>query len=161
MGPHRAMARGVERSLLDLADRPEFMHKIIARYTDAHLSMLDQFEEQGLPGPIHTSTTPFSQRLIQNSPDCTDEPPADGFDPARLRARDCWTRGAAQIFAGVSPEMHQEFELDCAVKWYSRFGLVHYRCCDELHHKIDLVRQIPNLRKLSMSPWANVEIGAE
>ena len=57
--------------------------------------------------------------------------------------------------------MHQEFELDYAVKWYSRFGLAYYGCCDQLHHKIDLLRQIPNLRKISMSPLADVEKGAE
>jgi hypothetical protein len=57
--------------------------------------------------------------------------------------------------------MHQEFELDYAVKWYSRFGLAYYGCCDQLHHKIDMLRQIPNLRKISMSPLADVERGAE
>jgi hypothetical protein len=154
----------VDRSLLDLADRPALIHKIMSRYTDACLSLLDQMEEQGLLGAIRSDTT-FGQRVAQCSPDYTDELPADGFDPARPRprhsARDCWTHGAAQIFAGVSPAMHQEFELDYAVKWYSRFGLAYYGCCDQLHHKIDMLRQIPNLRKISMSPLADVERGAE
>ena len=58
--------------------------------------------------------------------------------------------------------MHQEFELDYAVKYYSRFGLVHYGCCDQLDRKIDLLRKnIPNLRRIAMSPMADVEIGAE
>jgi hypothetical protein len=67
----------------------------------------------------------------------------------------------AQIFASVSPAMHQEFELDYAVRWYSRFGLVYYGCCEPLHDKIDIVRRIPHLRKISMSPWTDVEVGAE
>jgi hypothetical protein len=67
----------------------------------------------------------------------------------------------AQIFSEVSPTMHQEFELDYAARWYSRFGLVYYGCCDPLHRKIDLLRNIPNLRKISMSPWVDVEQGAE
>ena len=57
--------------------------------------------------------------------------------------------------------MHKEFELDYARRWYSRFGLVYYGCCEPLHEKIDLVRTIPHLRKISMSPWADVERGAE
>jgi len=156
--------RGVQQILLDLADKPELMHKIVSRYTDAYLSLLDQLEEQGILGTIHQDIA-FGQRIVQCSPDYADEIPADGFDPARPRprhsARDCWTQGAAQIFDGVSPAMHQEFELDYAIKWYSRFGLVYYGCCDQLHKKIDLIRQIPNLRKISMSPLANVEKGAE
>ncbi|MDP6454651.1 MAG: hypothetical protein QF898_15215 [SAR202 cluster bacterium] len=153
--------RGAEQMLVDLADRPELMHQIISRYTDTRLSMLDQVEKQGLLGPIRASTSTFNQRVSPCSPSYTDELPTDGFDPKRPRARDSWTHGAAQIFEGVSPAMHQEFELNYAVKWYSRFGLVNYGCCDHLHNKIDLLRQIPNLRKISMSPSANVEIGAE
>ena len=58
--------------------------------------------------------------------------------------------------------MHQEFELDYAARWYSRFGLAYYGCCEELHDRIDLLRKnIPNLRKISMSPTVDVEKGAE
>jgi hypothetical protein len=155
---------GIGTTLLDLADRPELMHKIMSRYTDASLAMLDQLEEQGLLGSVGSPAT-LGQRAAYSAPDYTDELPADGFDPARPRprhsAQDCWTHGAAQLFAGVSPAMHQEFEIDYAAKWYSRFGLVHYGCCDELHHKIDVVRQIPNLRKIAMGPRSDVEKGAE
>ncbi|MDP6403003.1 MAG: hypothetical protein QF467_05600, partial [SAR202 cluster bacterium] len=159
---------GAERTFVDLVERPEFMHKIMSRYTNAYLALVDQMEEQGLLGPLRSfSTGVLGQRGIYlSSPDYTDELPADGFDPARPRpsrsARECWGQGAAQIFAGVSPAMHQEFELDYAVKYYSRFGLAHYGCCDQLHHKIDLLRKsIPNLRRIAMSPLADVEIGAE
>ena len=55
----------------------------------------------------------------------------------------------------------KEFELDYAKKWYARFGLVSYGCCEPLHNKIDVIREIPNLRKISMSPWVDLEKGAE
>jgi hypothetical protein len=68
----------------------------------------------------------------------------------------------AQIFTAISPAMLKEFELDYATKWYSRFGLVHYGCCERLDDRIDLLRQtIPNLRKITMSEAADVENGAE
>jgi hypothetical protein len=67
----------------------------------------------------------------------------------------------AQIFSSVSPAMTEQFELDYAVRWYSRFGLVYYGCCEPLDAKVDLLRKIPHLRKISMSPWVNVERGAE
>ncbi|HUU43899.1 MAG TPA: hypothetical protein VMX57_08965, partial [Planctomycetota bacterium] len=42
--------RGAESLLLDLAVRPEHMHRIISRVTDALLAMLDQLEARGLLG---------------------------------------------------------------------------------------------------------------
>ncbi len=41
-----------------------------------------------------------------------------------------------------------------------RFGLVYYGCCDPLDKKMKQVRMIPNVRKVSMSPWADQERGA-
>jgi hypothetical protein len=152
--------RGAQNALLDLADRPDLTHQIMNRLTEAFLCLLDQLEEQGILGTWRRSTD-GARRLVQCSGAYTNELPAAGYDPARPRARDVWTYGMAQIFSEVSPEMHQEFELDYAIKWYSRFGLVYYGCCDPLDRKIDLLRQIPNLRKISMSPWVDEERGAE
>lgn len=148
-----AMWRGAENILYDLADRPEFTHRIMSRLTDAYLSLLDQLEEQGLLG--------YGHGTIHCSGAYTDELPAPGFDPRRPRAKDIWTCGMAQIFSTVSPAMHQEFELDYAARWYARFGLVYYGCCEPLDGKIAIIRNIPHVRKISMSPWVDVEKGAE
>jgi hypothetical protein len=72
-----------------------------------------------------------------------------------------WTCGMAQIFSSVSPAMHQEFELDYMAPVYARFGLVYYGCCEPLDKKMDIVKKIPNVRKISMSPWVDVDAGAE
>ena len=148
-----AQWRGAQNVLFDLVDRPEFMHRIMSRLTDAYLAMLDQLEEQGLLG--------YGQATIHCSGAYTDELPAPGFDPHRPRARDLWTSGMAQIFSAVSPAMHQEFELDYAVRWYERFGLVYYGCCEPLHSKMEIIKRIPHVRKVSMSPWVDVDKGAE
>ena len=144
---------GVENVLRDLIERPKFLHGIISRLTDAQLSMLDQLEEKGLLGR--------EQGTIHCTGAYTDELPAAGYDPERVRAKDLWTCGMAQIFSAVSKAMHQEFELDYAVRWYSRFGLVYYGCCEPLHDKIDIIRPIPHVRKISMSPFVDEEKGAE
>ena len=144
--------RSPEHMILDLADRPEFMHQIVARVTEVALSQLDQYEALGLLG--------YGQCTIHCTGAYTDELPAPGFDPARPRAKDLWTYGMAQIFATVSPAMHKEFWLDYAEKWFSRFGLGYYGCCEPLHEKIHIIRNVPNIRKISMSPWVDVEKGA-
>jgi hypothetical protein len=68
--------------------------------------------------------------------------------------------GLAQMFSTVSPAMFKEFEVDYASKICTRFGLVYYGCCDPLDGKMNEVRQIPNVRKISMSPWVDQERGA-
>jgi hypothetical protein len=145
--------RSPEHTILDLVDRPEFMHRIVARLTEVSLSQLDQLETQGLLG--------FGQRTIHCTGAYTDELPAPGFDPKHPRPKDLWTYGMAQIFSTVSPAMHKEFWLDYATKWFSRFGLGYYGCCEPLHEKIHFIRNVPNIRKISMSPWVDVEKGAE
>jgi hypothetical protein len=145
--------RGVDAVLIDLADRPEHMHRIIDRLVTAFLGVLDQMEAKGLLG--------HSMSLVHCTPAWTDELPAAGFDPDRPRARDLWTMGMAQIFTSVSPAMFREFEVEYTKRWFARFGLGYYGCCDVLDRKIDLVRQIPNVRKISISPWSNVERSAD
>ena len=68
--------------------------------------------------------------------------------------------GLAQMFSTVSPAMFQEFEIDMCMPIFERFGLVYYGCCDPLDRKMAQVRNIPNVRKISMSPWVDEELGA-
>ena len=144
---------GVENSILDLIDRPEFIHKLMRRFTDASMKMLDQIEENGLMA--------YDIPTIHCSGAYTDELPSENFDPEHPLARDTWTSGMAQIFATVSPAMHEEFEIEYAIPWYDRFGLGYYGCCEPLHEKIDIISRLPRVRKISISPWADVEKAAE
>ncbi len=66
-----------------------------------------------------------------------------------------WGCSNAQIFSEVSPQMHWEFALQHDLRWLSRWGLTYYGCCEPLDRKIDILRRIPNLRKISVSPWCN------
>jgi hypothetical protein len=115
--------------------------------------MLDQLEAQGLLGT--------QQPTIHCTGARTDELPPAGADPKRARAKDLWTYGMSQIFSTVSPAMHEEFELPYLGPWFERFGLVYYGCCEPLDNKVAMIRKLPNVRKVSMSPWVDQERGAE
>ncbi len=144
---------GVQNALFAFMEKPDYMHRLVARVTDGYLIMLDQLEEQGLLcGP---------QSLIHCTGAYTDELPAPGYDPQRPRTKDLWMFGLAQMFSAASPKMFKEYEVDYASRICERFGLVYYGCCDPLDGKMNEVRLIPNVRKVSMSPWVNEERGAE
>ncbi len=142
----------VEDALYALIDRPEYMRELAGRVVRGYMGMLDQLEAQGL--------LVGSQSLIHCTGAYTDELPAAGFDPSRPRTRDLWMFGLAQMFSTVSPAMFEEFEIDLCMPLFERFGLVYYGCCDPLDRKMAEVRKIPNVRKISMSPWVEEEIGA-
>jgi hypothetical protein len=143
----------VEDAIMALVDTPEYMHQLLGRMTDGYLSMLDQLETQGL--------LCGQQSLIHCTGAWTDELPAPGYDPAKPRTKDLWMFGLAQMLSTVSPAMFKEFEVDYASRICARFGLVYYGCCDPLDGKMKEVRMIPNVRKISMSPWVNEERGAQ
>jgi hypothetical protein len=143
---------GVQEILYALVDRPDFMLAMANRMVQGYLAMLDQLEEQGV--------LCHSQPLIHCTGAFTDDLPADGFNPQKPRTQDIWIFGLSQLFATVSPDMFDTFEIETSLPLFRRFGLVYYGCCDPLDRKMKQVRKIPNLRKVSMSPWVDEETGA-
>ncbi len=142
----------VEGALYGMIDRPEFITELVQRLVNNNLSMLDQLEEQGL--------LCGSQSMIHCAGAWTDDLPAPGYDPKRPRVKDHWMCSMAQMFSTVSPAMHEEFEINPCMPIFERFGLVYYGCCEPLDRKLEEVRKIPNLKKISMSPWVDEELGA-
>ena len=143
--------RGVTPILMDLIDRPEYSHAVIEKITQCKEAELNQREALGLLDAegytLHC--TPY---LTEDLPK-----PTDGI----VTRKNIWGRGTAQIFGSVSREMHDEFDLEYMKRTVGACGLVYYGCCEPLHNKIDLVEKIPNLRKIGVTPWADVNMAAE
>jgi len=143
---------GVNEALTDLIDKPDLVHMAMDRLVTAHLSRLKQLEDLHLlclPDGIYKSGS--------GGPACTSALPQKDFNPEHIRTVDMWGSATAQIFSEVSPAMYDEFALRYEKQWLSRFGLTYYGCCEPLHNKLDLLKSVPNLRKISMSAWANVD----
>jgi hypothetical protein len=147
---------GVEEAMIDLAMRPEMVNTIVAHLVDAYLCELDQWEELNLLARNDDNT-----RIGSGGYGYTDELPGADFSPDHVRASHLWGNATPQIFSGVSPEMHWEFALRHEMHWLERWGLTYYGCCEPLDRKIGILRRIPNLRKISMSPWIDVARGVE
>jgi len=74
---------------------------------------------------------------------------------------DLWCFVQSQEFTGISPEMHKEFALDYQKPIMETFAASAYGCCEDLTHKIDILRDIKNLKQISVTPAADLEKCAE
>ena len=91
----------------------------------------------------------------------TDELPSSGFDGSHVKTEDMWGFCESQETVGVSPEIFEEFIFPYQNEILQRFGLNIYGCCEPLDTRWDVVKKIPRLRKVTVSPWSNNETMAE
>lgn len=143
---------GVEEAMLDLYERPDMVVTAYERMVDAWCTELDQFVEQNLLSLDCNNT-----RIGSGGYGYVSALPGGDFDPDYVKPHNMWGCSNAQIFSGVSPQMHWDFALEHDMRWLSRFGLNYYGCCEPLDGKVDILHKIPRLRKISMSAWVNVE----
>jgi len=139
---------GVEEAMLDLLMRPDMVHAFYEKMVQAWMIELDQMVEQKLMSLDCNNT-----RIGSGGYGYTAELPGEGFDPAKVKPINMWGCSNAQIFSSVSPEMHWEFAVEHDLKWLERWKLSYYGCCEALAGKGKMLKRIPNLRKVSCSPW--------
>ena len=84
------------------------------------------------------------------------DPQVRGVSTKRL-----WGFLAAQETTTFSPAHFEEFMLEFQLPILERFGLIAYGCCEDLTRKIALLRRIRNLRRVAVSPIANLKACAE
>ncbi len=143
---------GVEAAMKDLVDRPEMVDAVVSRLVDGYIAMLDQWEALNLLTRNDDNT-----RIGSGGYGYTKALPGQPYDPQHPRPQNLWGCATAQIFGSVSPRMHWEFALKHEMRWLERWGLTYYGCCEPLDVKMGILRRVPNLRKLSMSPWIDTE----
>jgi hypothetical protein len=144
--------RGIENIMLDMMDNPEWLHRLASSMSQGILKTHEDAERKGDWGlsDNQNQAMPYAEEL--------QSPAANKLGAAR---KELWYFAAAQEFTAVSPAMHEEFLLKYQLPIIKEFGLVAYGCCEDLTNKIDMLRQIPNLRRIAVSSFANVAKCAE
>jgi hypothetical protein len=146
--------RGLDQIMYDMCDNPQLLHDMMAFLRDEQLHALEVFESEGVLS-LNNGPTDY---VGSGGVGYTAELPAAGFN-GRVRTRDMWCLSESQETVGVSPQMFEEFVLPYQTPVVNRFGLACYGCCEPLDRRIDLLlRAIPKLRRVSVSPWSNREL---
>jgi hypothetical protein len=144
--------RGLEQVMMDMVLEPQWVHDAMAFLEEGHRSIVRQYRDQNLldlnnDGTYHSS----------GGVGYTDELPQPDYDGEHVRPVDMWSSAEAQEMAQVSPDMHREFILEYEKRLLEPFGLNGYGCCEDLTNKMEDVLTIPNIRRISISPFADVE----
>ena len=82
-------------------------------------------------------------------------------DPTLLK--NCWEAVSAQSLCGLSPAMYAEFLQPYHARLVEVLGLnrVYYHACEDITKKIPIIRELPNLRRIQISPWTDLEVAVE
>jgi len=143
----------IENAYYEIMDRPEFVHACMERATEATIAGIIQANELKIHDDINNQchcSYIYTDELL---PDC-----GQGKGPV---SKNCWAFGLAQLFTSVSPSVTEEFELPYITRMAEHFGMIYYGCCDRLDDRLDIIKKIPNLRKVSCSPWSDRKRFAE
>jgi len=150
-----ATFRGLQNMLCDFVENPDGLKELLSLISRGHLAKLDYLEANHLLGLnndgayVGSGGYGFSDELPQ--PDMNDH----------VRPCDMWGFTESQETVHVSPKMYEKFIFPCEKPIMDRFGLTCYGCCEPLHGRWDAVKRHHNLRRVSCSPWVNMEKMAE
>ena len=138
---------GAEAIYIDILDRPDFIHALLTRAADAVMAGIRQANQlrvfDDLSSICHCSHT-YTDELL----------PDFGQGKGSVSAN-CWAFGLAQLFTAVSPAVFEEFELPYITRMAREYGAIYYGCCDRMDDRLEHAKKIPNVRKISCSPWSD------
>jgi hypothetical protein len=148
--------RGLEQIMLDMYDNPNELHKLMAFLRDSTLCEVDFLEKNNLLN-LNNDNTPVGSGGFG----WTEQLPQKDYVSGHVRTMDMWGFAESQETSGISPRMFEEFVFQYQLPILARFGLNCYGCCEALNKRWEIIKNIPNLRRVSVSPWADVRDMAE
>ncbi len=139
----------MEDMYLAMYDTPELFLKMmdmLATDTVAYYDLLEK-ENRILP-------TVSSEWLGQGSYCFTSLLPRENV----TKTDQIWGFMDSQESSGISPEMFKEFIFPCYQKIAARYGRLSYGCCEAVDPIWEnCLSKLPNLGRVSISPWCNEE----
>lgn len=142
---------GLEQLMLYMFDNPAGLHRLMAFLRDDHLAFMQWLEREGLYSLnnendyIGSGSMGYSRAL----------PAADWRPGQPVRTKDLWVLCESQETVGVGPDQFEEFIFPYQLDLVSRFGRCYYGCCEPVNNRMQILQRLPNLARISVSPWAD------
>jgi hypothetical protein len=143
---------GLEKMLYLMYDDPGMVHRIMGMLRDGYLAKLDFLAADNLLSLNNNHAYVGSGGIGYSR-----ELPGRSIEGTGVQPRDMWCLTESQETIGVSPEQFEEFVFQYQLPIQERFGLNCYGCCEPLDSRWHIVKKIPRLRRVSVSPWADQE----
>ena len=147
-----AQLRGLEQVMWDMYDNPEWLHRLLSIMRDGVLRNQAEAEEAGDWRLVNHDNQAMA--YAGELPD----PAADGGPVSR---KQLWCRMASQELTLVGPEQFDEFMLRYQEPIMEKFGLVAWGCCEEMAGRIPLLKRVPNIRRIAITPVSDAARCAE
>jgi len=146
---------GLENLMLFMFDDPEGLHRLMKFLRDDHLAFAQWAEKEGV-----LSLNNENDYIGSGSMGYTKDLPARGYTPDHVRMKDQWVLLESQETVGVGPDQFAEFIFPYQLSIDEKFGKSYYGCCEPVHTRWHVIKKLPNLARVSISPWANEEFMA-
>ena len=142
--------RGLQEVYSDIYDEPEMLREAMEIICQGFHSLLDQYAGMGLL-EINNRQGYNGSGGMSYTHDLPREPGGS------KNLKNHWGFTESQEFCVVGPKQHYEFVQRYEATFAKRFGLISYGCFELLEDKLTPVLEFPNIRRISVSPWADIK----
>lgn len=149
---HVVHMMGMENMLYSIYDYPDEFKEMMNRIADDYIAYFKHLEKEGVLLQNHSFET-----VGQGTMAFYDEEVKSG----QVKTTDLWGFMDSQETVGMSPDMFREFIFPYYKRIAENFGRLSYGCCEGVDAFWDDIKTLPNLKKVSISPWCNEEVMAE
>ena len=149
---HVVHMMGMENMLYSMYDYPDEFKEMMNRIADDYIAYFKKLESEN----VLLQNKAF-EWVCQGSMAFYDEPDKEG----QIKTTDLWGFMDSQETVGISPQMFREFVFPCYKKIASVFGRLNYGCCEPVSTFWEDIKTLPNLKKVSISPWCDEDFMAE
>jgi len=148
---------GLENLMRDTLENPEGVHRLMTFLRDDYIAFAEWLEKEGLltlnneDDYVGSGTVGYTHDLPQSGKQ----------DGDQVKMKDLWVLLESQETVGVGPRQFEELFFPYQFSIAERFGKCYYGCCEPVDKRWHIIKRIPNLARVSVSPWADEEFMAQ
>jgi len=147
---------GLENLMMSTLTNPEGLHRLMSFLCDEHIAYAEWLESEGL-----MTLNNENDYMGSGSMGYTHDFPKNGkSNTDSIKMDDIWVLVESQETVGVGPKQFEEIFFPYQLEIARKFGKCYYGCCEPVNNRYHVLKKIPNLARISISPWTDEEFMA-